>query len=338
MKSVLENTGLPEGYRPGMPGYVIRDWEVTDYACYELEGTGLWFRGPAPSDLQEGAYFTAIGAAQTFGCFTPRPYPALLAERLGMEALNLGYSGAGPSFFLQQPALLDYINRSAFCIVQAMSGRSTSNSLLENRDGLAYGRRRTDGAIQTAESALGELLDRELARIPIRNRKLRAVLLAGSHLPIPAVRRVVQESRANWVRDYRALMRAIRVPKVFLWFSDRKPFYVPRYHRATAVFGSFPQLVNASMVRRVKPLADRYVECVSSRGLPQPLISRFTGEPVTVDLKTDRKSGAVAQGARAPLYSGVWDANRYYPSPQMHEDAADALGPACTELLRRAAR
>ncbi|MDX1419905.1 MAG: DUF6473 family protein [Rubricoccaceae bacterium] len=319
-------------YEPGMPGYVLRDWEVVDYECYELDGTGLWLRGPAPAPLEEGAYVTAIGAAQTFGCFCPRPYPALLAERLGMEVLNLGISGAGPSFFLQQPALLDIINGSALCIVQAMSGRSTSNSLLDNPDGLAYGRRRADGALVTAETALGEVLAREQARIPIPER-LKAILLAGSHLPIPAVRRVVQESREQWVRDYHALMQAITVPTVFFWFSERTPFYVPRYHRATAVFGRFPHLVNARMVRRVRPLADRYVACVSRRGLPQPLVSRFTGESVTIDLATDRKPGA-----RAPLYAGVWEANRYYPSPQMHEDAAEALAAPCRDLVRRPAQ
>src|SRR5690606_30734795 len=103
LDTTLEAGRLPDYYREGMPGYVIRDWEVVDYACYELEGTGLWFRGPAPGRLEAGRYFTAIGAAQTFGCFCPRPYPALLAERLGVEGLNLGYSGAGPAFFLRRP-------------------------------------------------------------------------------------------------------------------------------------------------------------------------------------------------------------------------------------------
>lgn len=335
MDTTLEAGRLPDYYREGMPGYVIRDWEVVDYACYELEGTGLWFRGPAPGRLEAGRYFTAIGAAQTFGCFCPRPYPALLAERLGVEGLNLGYSGAGPAFFLRRPALLDYVNRGAFCIVQVMSGRSTSNSLLENEDGLAYGRRRSDGAVVTAEGAFGELLARELARFPVRDERFRAVLLAGTGLPLPAVRRVVREAQRNWVRDFRALMDAITVPKVLLWFSMRRPFYVPRYHRRAAVFGSYPQLVNASMVRRVRALADRYVECVSRRGLPQPLVSRFTGEPVTVDLRTDRKQGAIDQGASGPLYTGTWRSNRYYPTPEMQEDAAYALEPTCRGLLAR---
>ena len=82
-----------------MPGYVLRDWEVTDYRCHELAGTGLWFRGPAPERLESGRYFTAIGAAQTFGCFCDRPYPALLEER-ARDAR------AQPRLFRRRPRLL----------------------------------------------------------------------------------------------------------------------------------------------------------------------------------------------------------------------------------------
>lgn len=324
---------LPDFFREGMPGYVLRDWDVVDYACYELDGTGLWFRGPAPERLAPGQYFTAIGAAQTFGCFCPQPYPALLAERLGLDVLNLGYSGAGPAFFLRHPELLRHINRSAFCIVQVMSGRSTGNALLENPEGLAYGRSTSDGSVATAESVFDELLAREIARIPVGSARLKTALLRRSRLPLPSVRSVVAESRRNWVREYRALIEAITVPKVLFWFSTRRPFYVPQYHRRTALFGRFPQLVNGSMVRRVKRAADAYVECVTQRGSPQPLVSRFTGEPTTVDLSADRKPVPGDPHAGESLYSGVWQTNAYYPSPEMQEDAADALEAACRKVL-----
>ena len=325
---------FPDYYEEGMPGYVLKDWEVIDYECYELEGTGLWFRGPAPEQLEAGSYFTAIGAAQTFGCFCPRPYPRHLEDRLGMPGLNLGYSGAGPAFYLQHPELLRYINEGAFCIVQVMSGRSTSNSLLENVNGLAYGKRRSDGAVMTAETAFKELLSHELARVPLPNGRMQAALLwiLGGR-PLPAVRRVVRETRLNWVQEFRALMQAITVPIILFWFSKRTPFYIPRYHRLTSLFGAFPQLVNTAMVRQITPLADHYVECVTDRGSPQPLISRFTGAPVTVDLSKDWKPGAAELGAEEPLYSGVWKTNIYYPTPQMHEDAADALEAACRQIV-----
>ena len=62
------------------------------------------------------------------------------------------------------------------------------------------------------------------------------------------------------------------------------------------------------MVDRVREMSDEYVESVTSRGWPQPLFSRFTGEPVSIDM------GGI-----------LMDHDRYYPSPGMHLDAADAL-------------
>lgn len=331
-----QRTDLETAFRPGMPGYVLRDWEVTDYACHELPGTGLWFRGPAPARLETGQYFSAIGAAQTFGCFCDDPYPALLEERLGLPALNLGYSGAGPGFFLRNDALLRTINDGAFCIVQVMSGRSTSNSLFENREGLAHGRRRSDGAPTTAEEIFDAAIGRELARVPLVPRRVKEQIVKRAGLTLPAVRKLAEESRRDWVESYRELLAAITVPKILFWFSARTPDYRPKYHRQGPLLGRYPQLIDAATLQRIKPLADAYAECVSERGSPQPLVSRFTGKPVSVSLEADKKP--VAEGEGASLYKGTWSENKYYPSPDMQQDAADALVAPCREILQHVRR
>ena len=110
-----------------LSGYQARDHEVVDYRMTELPGTGLMFRGPLPP-LEPGGYFAAVGAGQTFGCLVDRPYPELVAEATGLPALNLGYGGAGPEFFLGQEALLPYLNRARFVVLQVMSARSQSNA------------------------------------------------------------------------------------------------------------------------------------------------------------------------------------------------------------------
>ena len=66
-----------DGEQEHLSGYQARDWEYVDYEMYQDEETGLWFRGPRPV-LEGGNYFTCVGAAQTFGCFCPEPYPELL--------------------------------------------------------------------------------------------------------------------------------------------------------------------------------------------------------------------------------------------------------------------
>lgn len=318
-------------YRAGMPGYVLRDWEVVDYACHELAGTGLWFRGPPPPSLAPKTYFTTLGAAQTFGCFCAEPYPQLLAAQLEQPVLNLGYSGAGPRFFLQQPALLERVNAGTFCVLQVMSGRSTSTSVFDNPDGLAHGRWRKDGRPATASDVFKTLLADDMRRLMLPRRWLRR-LLNRVPVPLPKVRKIVTEARQNWVADYRALLAQITVPKVLFWFSERPPAYRPRYVNEEGLFGKFPQLVNAEMVAALRPLVEHYVECVSVRGMPQPLVSRFTGEPVAVSLEADQKPLVDGSGETASLYRGTWHVNSYYPSPEMHADGAAALASVARRL------
>jgi hypothetical protein len=86
------------------------------------------------------------------------------------------------------------------------------------------------------------------------------------------------------------------------------------------LLGSFPHLVNRAMVETVRSRCSAYVQCVSERGLPQELMSRFTGRPAPVPQRSD-------------LGGGLHRKNRYYPSPEMHRDAATLLEPVCRGFL-----
>lgn len=276
--------------------YAEPDWDVVDYHVYCLDpdvrdrqtGAALLLRGPAPRTLEAGRYFVCIGAAQTFGRFCEKPFPTLLQERLGLESVNLGRGGAGPSFFSQENGrLLEYVNSARFAIIQVMAGRSASNSLFESK-GLGYYIRRSDGTGIGCDQAFTELLaSRDVAHI----------------------KQVVAETRQDWLASNTALLQAIHVPKILLWLSERRPEYREGYTDLNALFGRFPQLVNADMIRQLTHYSDDYVECVSTKGLPQVLINRFTGRPTSV---------------RDP-WGGTWNKNWYYPSPAMHVDAAHAL-------------
>jgi Domain of unknown function (DUF6473) len=272
-------------------GYQTRDYEVIDYEVFVLPDVTSPVRGPAPETLTTGEYFACLGAAQTFGCNCKQPFPSLLADRLGVPTLNLGFAGVGPRFFVQrEPPLVKYANHGRFAIVQVMSGRSEDNSLFDSR-GIEQLRRRSNGQRIAAVDAYSELLANE---------------------SVDRMKAIVEETRENWVESYSKLLAAIEVPTILLWFSQRSPEYEESYADVWGMFGKFPQLVNRSMVERIRELSDGYVECVSSRGWPQRLISRFTGEPVSIDL------------------GGTWtEYDRYYPSPEMHEDAAAALMEAC---------
>lgn len=303
-----------------LSGYQRRDYEVVDYELAKLVGSGLYFRGAGNGGYEGGNFFTCLGAAQTLGCFCKDPYPALLSGKLGVPALNLGYGGAGPEFFARQRQLHPIINQGSFAVIQVMSGRSQSNSLFEC-GGLEFLTRRTDGRQLGSNAAYGDLLaGHSLIRKggPVGRRLAR--LLAR-----PRLRSLVAETRVAWVESYRVLLQELTCPTVLLWFSTRTPDYQEDPRTLRGLFGDFPQLVNRAMVDEVAGMCSGFVECTTARGNPQPLFSRFTGAPVTVDPTADRRDLGVGP---------PWSHNRYYPSPEMHEDAADALLPVLTYLTR----
>ena len=299
-----------------VPGYQARDYEVVDYHMTELPGTGLKFRGPLPEDLEsEGGFFACLGAAQTLGCFCDSPYPSLVAGRIGLPALNLGYGGAGPEFFVQQSKVMKHVERARFVVLQVMSGRSQSNSYYEC-GGLEYVTLRHDGRRIGAHAAFEELVwgPQLVAKLPLPKRVRRRVseLVAVPSRRIPALVKELQEA---WVASSLELIRLIPAPVILVWFSQRAPAYRQRFGTAEVTLGQFPHLVTEQMVDELRPHVAGYVESVTRRGTPQPLYSRFTGEATTVTPANDRKD----------LGSAVWRTNPYYPSPEMHVDVAEAI-------------
>jgi hypothetical protein len=282
-------------------GYQHRDAHIIDYEVYELPGVVGFFRGPS---VRSDTYIACIGAAQTFGRFVPAPFPALLSRLLGIEALNLGRGGAGPTYHGSSPQLLHYINRAQLVIVQVFSARSLSNSLFRTSGHGMMGVNLTDGTPASASQFYTWLMGQ------------------GTEL----AQQVVAETRERYVAAVTTLLEAIRPPKILFWLSVRSPVYQEIWELPVArLWGEFPHLVNQGMVERLRGCCDAYVECVSRRGLPQQIRDR-DGNPTWFN-------GALPgePEVRRTL-------NRYYPSPEMHEDAARALLPVCRELLTRGAR
>ena len=219
--------------------------------------------------------------------------------------LNLGYGGAGPYFYLKEKSLIAYTNKARFAIVQVMSGRSESNSLFDS-GGLAYLTRISDGTKIMADPAYQQLLKQENTNY---------------------VKKIVEETRVNWLNNFQKLLQQIEVPKILFWFSNRHPSYREKYtNNVYQLFGNFPQLVNLKMVNQIRKYSDEYVECISNRGRHQLLISRFTGKPTAIEIDPSK--------ARADLGSGKLERyNKYYPSPEMQVDAAYLLEKVCRKYL-----
>ena len=291
------------------PNYPARDAEIVDYRPFTLDGCPAPFRGPGfdPLAVPEGSFFTCVGAAQTYGCFVERPFPDLLADRLGLSALNLAVGGAGPGFYLQYPALIAAMNRGRFVILQAMAARHEANSRFAADGYVEFLRDRRRGDSIDTVSAWRRVLEEEPGNAP--------------HL--------VAESQANWLDSMRQLLEAITVPVVFLWFSQQQQPQPPAWPELLAdvgqrpavelvhrMYGAFPQLVTAAMADEAAAMCTAAVSCVSERGMGAPLINRWTGKPID---PSDYRNRGVEYVALAT------GRNDYYPSREMHEDAAAAL-------------
>ena len=280
-------------------GYQRSDAHIIDYEIYQLPGVEGLFRGP-PININNNDYVACLGAAQTFGRFVETPFPRLISRALGIEALNLGRGGAGPTFYLNTPRLMEYINRARVVIVQVLSGRSQSNSLFSIIDHGMHGINLADGQKISADQFYTWLLGQD----------------------IQLARKVVAETREHYVANMIGLLNAITPPKILLWFSVRTPEYRERWELPVGrLWGEFPQFVNRAMLDQMRSRADICVECISRRGSPQRLLDR-SGNPTSVETVSLSTSEVV-----------VRTENRYYPSPEMHEDAATLLIPACREIL-----
>lgn len=302
-------------------GYQIRDAAVVDYRLWRPDGAIDWLRGPRPEQLAPGSYVACVGAAQTFGCFVTTPWPQLLAQQLGVPTLNLGIAGAGPALFRSAPWDALLANARAV-VLQVLSGRSADCSAFHSggRERLT---RRADGRVLAADAAWQQELHQDLQgwRSPLL-RGLRNRWLAATGRR--RIRQLVQETRADWLAQYERLLDAIPAPKLLLWWSRRPPHHRPRYHSVAALFGEYPQLVDAAMVATVAARCDAHVVCVTARGSPQRLVDRTTGAPTTV------APALAGTGEPAELR---WTHNAYYPSPEMHEDAAAAVREPLRRLL-----
>jgi hypothetical protein len=254
------------------------------------------FRGPPPDPGPP--YIAFVGAAQTFGRFCDDPFPALLARRLDVQAVNLGVGGVGPRYFAA-PHFARWLDGARLVVLQVLAGRSSGNSLFDNTStGTLQGVRVRDGTPMRFEDFLAELVRDESTA---------------------TVRRVVDETRDSYVAEMLELIRRIRSPKILFWMSTRPPEYVEDWTSPWGVMGAFPQLINRTVVDHLAVACEAFVECVTDTGLPQPLWP--AGEQV---LGTELRDGM--------LY------NTYYPSPAMHVVAADHLEPVCREILSRVTR
>ena len=279
--------------------YGIADRKLFDYRLYDFEG--YWLRGPDPRPLVPAGYLSFVGASQTFGRFTERPFATQASEALHLPCVNLGWSGAGPGGFANATPLLKLINQSRLLVLQVMAGRSAGNSLMQNTQGnrtVTY-----QGERMISPKAWARVID-------------------DPAIDAHRFWRLVDETRADWVAQYQRLLGLIQVPVVLLFLGMNPPITQEDRTRkpkdVTALMGSHPQLITRGMVDIIRPQCAAYVEVVTRRGSPQKL-----AKSVVMD----------ADGRYEAPPTAFSKVNGYYPSPEMHDDVAVALTPTVQALI-----
>lgn len=284
---------LPAGFEDRGTNHFYVTTDAPFINYQAYEQSGYLLRGPDPGPLADKGYISFVGAAQTFGRFAERPFPMVLGTALKAPVLNLGFGGAGPEFFSSNAGFLDLINRSRFLVLQVMAARSAGNSVMLNTSGTR------------ALSYKGESVKADEAW---------SDAIADHSLGTTRFWELVDETRADWLNEFDKLLGQVQVPVVLLYLGADAP--TCQEDRSTkpaslsALMRGHPQMVTRSMVDALAAKCARHVQSVTDYGWPQILTAREPDEHG----KPRRR------------------VNKYYPSPEMHLQAARKLFPVCREL------
>lgn len=286
--------------------YQKDDIEAFDYEMYFINGFEIALRGPrVPWHLYDD-YHVAIGSAGVFGRFCQQPYVHQL-NHMGFPTVNLGFTGTRPEHYLQGTVLDEIMGGAKILLIEFMSARGYPTRFYRPDDLW-----RNKGVYIDPEGVESETL--------FVDRVWEAALRDYGEA---VVVEEIENSRATYMEEMQRIIRENGEQIVFLWIGQRDPDYTMSGTKFIEFSGWFPHFVNKDMRDALIAMARdakgdenvRVCEVISKEGLPQPIYSRHTGEPV----------------ACMPPFKNP-SKNIYYPSPQMHDMAAKQLLSAFREL------
>lgn len=241
--------------------------EVGSFVNYEntLTPYGFVVRGPIQFDDESlSRSISFLGAAQSFGVWCEYPFPCLVANALSLKSFNLGHAGAGPLAFLD-PSVTEAVNQTKLCVIQVMSGRSVSNRYMQQTAGAARVKLmhpKLDEQVLLAHEAYAKLL-------PIISRE--------------EMESIVNESLDTYISQYQELAVQIKVPKILLWISSRKPDYKRVFTDVNKLLNSFPHFINETVYNKISSFFEHNVFVASSQFMNRPLWSESTQKEYSVN-------------------------------------------------------
>lgn len=268
---------------------------AVDYKAYRYGRSRQLFRGPKP-DLS-GPYISFIGGSETFGKFVTDPFPSVLENKLSYTCANWGTPGAGPSFFLRDPVVLEACSNSSACVISVMGAVAMSNRLF------SVFKRRNSRVRDTSEALQALYPDLKVSEFRFAHNMLRRM-----YQDDPKRFKLIEiELREAWVARMRDLLEEIETTRVLLWMSTRAPdddFGLTD----TDAFVTHPAFVSREMLEAITPMADLIIEYVPTAQVAN------AGFGEGVDIEMDEPA--------LPC-----------PSQAMHHQAAEILADPLREVL-----
>ena len=264
-----------------------------NYREYRWGRSRQVFRGPKPN--LKTPYIACIGGSETYGRFAQEPWPVQLEDHFGHVCANWGTPGAGASFFLKDPVLLEACSNARACVIAVMGAHVVSNRLYS-----VYTRRNL--RLRTVSPMLQALYPEvEFSQF----RFVHNMLIALHKVSKDRFAVVELEMRQAWLARMRELMTDIETPKILFWFSDSSPDDADRMQPSIAREMA-PPFVDRAMIDELRPYADIYVEYVAS---------------------AEAADGPRIPGLKPPRVA------RRCPSHVMHYEAAQLLSDPLSRLL-----
>lgn len=230
--------------------------EVLDYQSYRFGRSKQRFRGPQP-DLSQ-PYVAFIGGSEPYGKYVPRPFPMQVQDRLDFPCANWGTPGAGPSFFLRDPVVLEACSNAKACVISVMGAVAMSNRMY------TVFKRRNSRVRETSATLKALYPHMSLGDFRFAHNMLRKM-----HQKNPNNFKVLEiEMREAWKARMRDLLEEIETTRVLLWMSKRAPEEEPHAQDPES-FTSAPAFVNREMLEAIAPMADVLVEYVAGHGMDE---------------------------------------------------------------------
>lgn len=246
------------------------------------------FRGP--KRRTDGAFLAYLGGAETYGRFVAHPYPAILEERLGLPAVNLGWANAGVDAFLGDPDLLQITGQARAVVIRLPGAQNMSNRFY------AVHPRRNDRFLQA--SSLLQTVYREVDFTEFHfTRHLLTALRDRSADRFAMLREELQQA---WVARMGQLLDRIPVPVLLLWFAARPPEEAEEED-----LDRDPLFIRPAMIEALRPRVNGIVTCVPgpevlAEGTRGMVFSAMDAPAAAAELPS-AAHGAVADALQAPL-------------------------------------